>query len=114
MLSQRLKELRQNKEYTQEYVGKIVHVSDKTVGAWERGIRQPSIESIQSLARLFNVTTDYLLGAESPKDDKDLKNFLDQNFNRGMTYDNKELTDGDREKLKIALTQIFWKYRNKK
>ena len=114
MFSQRLKALRISKNYTQEYVGKIVHVSDKTVGAWERGTRQPSIDALQALSELFNVSTDFLLGNDTSnknsQDEKDLKEFLDENLEKGMTYANEELTDEDKEKLKIALTQIFWKH----
>ncbi|KRL00112.1 helix-turn-helix transcriptional regulator [Liquorilactobacillus capillatus] len=114
MFSQRLKELRTSKDYTQEYVGKIVHVSSKTVGAWERGTRQPNIEAIQVLSDLFNVSTDFLLGKNSEgkhsQDKIDLKSFLDEDLEKGMTYANEELTEEDKEKLKIALTQIFWKH----
>ncbi|MCP0886966.1 helix-turn-helix domain-containing protein [Ligilactobacillus sp. WILCCON 0076] len=117
MFSQKLKELRLNKNYTQEYVGKILHVSYKTVGAWERGTRQPTVEAIQGISKLFGVSTDYLLDRENKtsnnSDEKDLKDFLDQNLEKGMTYADKELTEEDKERLKIALTQVFWKYHKK-
>lgn len=118
MFPQRLKELRLERGLTQEYIGKMLHVSYKTVGAWERGTRQPSIETIQKLSKLFEVSTDYLLGNNLTNSKlavkSDLKKFLDENLEKGMTYANEELTNEDKEKLKVALTQIFWKYHKNK
>lgn len=118
MFPQRLKELRLERGFTQEYIGKMLHVSYKTVGAWERGTRQPSIETIQKLSNMFAVSTDYLLGNKLDEPNltvkNDLKKFLDENLEKGMTYANEELTDEDKEKLKVALTQIFWKYHKNK
>lgn len=30
-----------------------------------------------------------------------------------MTYEGKPLTEEERERLKLALTQVFWKYHDK-
>lgn len=70
------------------------------------------------MADYFNVSTDYLLGktnvkaSHSEDDEKDLKEFLDQNLEAGMRYDDQEITEEDKERLKITLTQIFWKHHN--
>lgn len=115
MFPERLKALRTERNLTQEELGKMVNVSSKTVGAWERGTRQPSIEAITKLAEIFNVTTDYLLGQnQTPKwadqrDTLDLKKFIDEDA--GMTYDGDNLTEEELEQLNVAFTQIFWKRR---
>lgn len=120
MFPQILKKLREERGYTQEYVGKYAHVSSKTVGAWERGTRQPSIEAVTSLSALFDVTTDYLLGnatskhGKAPKwandqDKKDLKQFLEDNEN-SYTYGGDSLTDDEREQVRHVLEGIFWKH----
>lgn len=115
MFPERLKVLRTERNLTQEELGKMVNVSSKTVGAWERGTRQPSIEAITKLAEIFNVTTDYLLGQnQTPKwadqrDTLDLKKFIDEDA--GMTYDGDNLTEEELEQLNVAFTQIFWKRR---
>lgn len=115
MFPERLKVLRTERNLTQEELGKMVNVSSKTVGAWERGTRQPSIEAITKLAEIFNVTTDYLLGQnQTPqwadqRDTMDLKKFLDDDA--GMTYDGDDLTKEEIEQLNVAFTQIFWKRR---
>ena len=62
MFNIRLKELRNQKNMTQDELGKVLNVSGKTIGTWERDSRQPNIETINALANYFNVSTDYLLG----------------------------------------------------
>lgn len=62
MFSDILKELRLGKKWTQGELGQKLHVSDKTIGSWERGTRQPNLETINKIATIFEVSTDYLLG----------------------------------------------------
>ena len=40
-------------------------VSPSTLGAWESERKAPSIESLEAMADLYQVSTDYLLGVES-------------------------------------------------
>ena len=78
--------------------------------------KQPTATNLEKLADYFHVSVDYLLGRENSRsvsDQKDLKKFLDDNLNYGMTYDGQNLTDEERERLKIALTQVFYKYKDK-
>lgn len=73
----------------------------------------PNTETAEKLADYFHVSVDYLLGRVDEKDaqdQKDLKKFLDDNLNYGMTYDGQDLSKEDKEKLKVALTQIFWEF----
>jgi len=64
MFSNRLKDLRNKKNMTQDDLGKIFSVSGKTIGSWERGYRQPSLEQVDRMATFFGVTSDYLLGRD--------------------------------------------------
>ncbi|WP_179211812.1 helix-turn-helix domain-containing protein [Ligilactobacillus murinus] len=68
MFNIRLKELRHEKGLTQDELGKILNVSGKTIGTWERDSRQPNIETINELADFFGVTADYLLGRDEQSD----------------------------------------------
>ncbi|QIG36442.1 transcriptional regulator [Ligilactobacillus salivarius] len=67
MFGSRLKDLRNERKLTQDDLGKLLNVSGKTIGTWERDSRQPNIESINKLASIFGVTTDYLLGNSDEK-----------------------------------------------
>ena len=74
----------------------------------------PSSKKLEELADYFHVSTDYLLGRNdtpewaTEKDTHDLEEFLEQNEG-SMTYGGEKLTEEDKEKLKIAMTQIFWR-----
>lgn len=61
-LSDRLKQLRQEKHLRQDQIAALVGVTKSTVSTWESDIRQPSYESLLRLSDIYHVSTDYLLG----------------------------------------------------
>lgn len=65
MLGQRIYELRNAFGWSQVVVAKKLNVAKQTVSNWENDNIQPSIEMLIRLSRLFNVSTDYLLGLET-------------------------------------------------
>ncbi len=63
----RLRNLRLKKGYKQSQLGDILNISASAVGMYERGQRQPSVDLILKLSKVFSVSADYLLGtAKSP------------------------------------------------
>lgn len=62
MIADRIKELREKKNLTQSALAKKLNVTRSSVNAWEMGISIPSTALIVDIARLFHVSTDYLLG----------------------------------------------------
>jgi transcriptional regulator with XRE-family HTH domain len=46
---------------TQIELAKLLNVSDRSVGFYETGERDPNTETLKKLANLFEVTIDYLL-----------------------------------------------------
>jgi len=61
-LSERIVFLRKQKKLTQEKVGELVNMSQRSVANWESGERLPSISTLIELSDKFNVSVDYLLG----------------------------------------------------
>ncbi len=61
MFGDRLKELREEKELTQEELGKFLNVSRQTISGYESGSIEPSIANLVKIADIFNVSLDYLL-----------------------------------------------------
>lgn len=47
---------------TQQYVALTLGIKPPSVSNWESGKTQPTMDNLIELARLYNVTTDYLLG----------------------------------------------------
>ena len=64
MLGQRISELRIALGWSQVELAKRLGVAKQTVSNWENENIQPSIEMLIRLSKLFNVTTDYLLGLD--------------------------------------------------
>ena len=62
MVADRIKHLREKKDMTQTALAKKLNVTRSSVNAWEMGISVPSTSLIVDIARLFQVSTDYLLG----------------------------------------------------
>ena len=62
MVADILKTLRESKGMTQTEVAKKLKITRSSVNAWEMGISVPSTQYIIELSRLFDVSSDYILG----------------------------------------------------
>lgn len=63
-IGNRIRELRVLNNLTQSQLAQFVFVSQDTVSLWERGKSLPSIQELIALVKVFNVSSDYLLGLE--------------------------------------------------
>ncbi len=63
-LGNKIRELRINKNYTQEDLANILGTSIQSISRWENGATYPDISLLPLIASTFNVTVDYLLGAD--------------------------------------------------
>lgn len=64
MIMLRIKELREEKNLSQEQVAKEIGINFRTIGNYECGRREPSIDIIEKLCIYFGVSAGYLLGIE--------------------------------------------------
>ena len=60
-----IKAARKSKGYTQEKIGELLHVSQRSVASWETGTKEPDCGTLLKLADLYDVTVDYLLGRDA-------------------------------------------------
>lgn len=58
----RLKRLRAEHHLTQEDLSKKLNVGRTTISGYEKGSIKPSNDVLMEMAKIFNCTTDYLLG----------------------------------------------------
>lgn len=65
MISDRIKLLREKTGYSQSELAKRLDVTRSSVNAWEMELSTPTTQYIVAMAKLFHVSTDYLLGTES-------------------------------------------------
>ena len=65
--NERLKYLRESLSMSQAEIAKKIGLSKSSVNMYERGEREPSIETLELIADFFNVDMDYLLGKSDHK-----------------------------------------------
>lgn len=65
-MERRFKEARKKTGMTAIEAANKLEVSQPTISAWEAGRKTPSIEGLERMADLYQVTTDYLLGRPEP------------------------------------------------
>lgn len=73
----RLKTLRIQSNLTQAQLAERLDLTKSVISAYETGLRMPSYDVMISIARIFKVTTDYLLGVEQ-KQEIDLSGLTDE------------------------------------
>ena len=61
-MKNRLKQLRMEKGLTQEELGNQLGLANNTISRYEKGDREPKIDTWQKLAGFFKVPTEYLMG----------------------------------------------------
>ena len=61
-ISERLKQLRENKGITQEKISSDLNINRATYAHYETGRRQPDLDTVKLFAEYHNCSIDYLLG----------------------------------------------------
>lgn len=64
-LGSRIKELRKERDITQEKMGNDLNIAKSTISQYENNINTPDTEMLNRLATYFEVSVDYLLGRTS-------------------------------------------------
>ena len=56
-----LRDLREKKGYTQEYVGRILGITDKAVSKWENGKSSPNVHQLIELSKIYEIDRNELV-----------------------------------------------------
>ena len=100
MLGNRLKDLRYQKEITQEELGKVLNKTKNNISQYETGKRQPDNETLIKISEYFQVSLDYLLGKT------DIKNFTsDDELKKLIIQSNINDTDNDIRNSLISMKE---------
>ena len=68
----RVKQLRIEKNLTQQQLAEMVDVLKGTVSKWECGITRPEFGTLDKLCDIFNVSLSYLLGSSDVKERREM------------------------------------------
>lgn len=68
-LGEKIRQLREEHHLTQEELAALLAIPKSAISKYENEKAKPNADTIQKMAREFNVTTDYLLGSETDETD---------------------------------------------
>lgn len=68
-----LKKLRQDNNLTQDELAKKIDTSRSNIANYENDKNMPSVDILEKLSKLFNVSTDYLLGKSDIRNPEEYK-----------------------------------------
>ena len=58
----RIRNLREDKDLTQTYMGKLLNISQRAYSSYENGERAIPVEILSKLADFYGTSVDYLIG----------------------------------------------------
>lgn len=119
----RIKYLRAEKGISQNELAKALGLTQQAISAYENGLREPDLETLQKIADFFDVSLDYLLGRTDIR-----KPFIPENYKEKHKITRRDMlqyedfvkhvnaffmddkvADEDKEKLFKDISELFWK-----
>lgn len=96
------------KGYTMEQVGKFIGIKKSSYASYESAYRQPSIQKLKSLSKLYGVTVDYILGLT---DDRNMEQYMQYRvkemcMKRGLHWDGIEIPEDVAILLEKVLNEV--------
>ena len=67
MIYKRIRDLREDNDWTQQKVADMLFINRRTYAAYENGINSMTPETLCKIADIYNTSTDYLLGRTDEK-----------------------------------------------
>ena len=87
MISHRLQELRKELGHTKRELLKILPLNYSTYANYESGMREPNSETLQTIAKFYNVSIDYLMGlTDNRKRVEDVMPLTDAEYDHIKSY----------------------------
>lgn len=104
--SQRMRKLREERGWTQREVAERLGIPTNSYSGYERGAREPDFAMVVRIARLYQVSVDYLLGLS---DERSISNERLAVMNRSLVH----LPEEDKETL-LALIDAYLESRRRR
>ena len=61
MIYKRLRDLREDKDWTQQQIADMLFINRRTYSAYENGVNSMTPETLIKIAKIHNVSVDYIL-----------------------------------------------------
>lgn len=112
MISNRLKELRQEKDLLQKDIANYLNISTSAYGFYEQGKRTPDAEIMKKLSEFFNVSLDYLLGKTAIRESADeILSGKEPTVALHSDYEYDELPDEAKKEIENFIEYVKAKYK---
>ena len=101
----RLKDLREERKISQQKLAIELNVSQASISKYEKGLAEPDIPMLCTIAEFFHVSVDYLIGRTSTRNNlsaipmNDREQALLQHFNA--------LTENQKEKVEMYILGLL-------
>lgn len=113
VLGDRLKKAREIKGFNQLEASKRTKINNKTLSRYENGGSEPDVESLKTLADIYDVSIDYLVGRTDDPNMKSVEKIQriidlsdDNIINADMVFDNKSLDEQTKRKVIRILREV--------
>lgn len=100
----KIKLLRKDHKLTQEDLATKLKVDRSTVANWEQGRRKPDADVFTLLARVFDVSLEYLL--DTPVADESVRSFMRQ---AESILKSSQLSDADKDKIVKDIMDLYFR-----
>ncbi len=108
-------------------VSKETGIATATLSDWKNGRSTPKIDKLQKIAEYFNVSTNYFVTDTSTSEDlvqinpltgknmtkRELTQYEKVMNEATLMFNNEDVSEEDKEKLMMALNDMFWKAKQK-
>ena len=95
----RLKELREKNNYTQKELANKLFKAESTISMWERGDREMDQDTLVTISKIFNVSTDYLLGLSDIPNPQNIDDIQLDEFQFALYGEVKDLTEEQKKTI---------------
>lgn len=85
-----IKELRKEKSMTQKELAELLHLTDRAISKWERGICAPDISTLEPLAKILGVTVTELISGQRIKAEENMAR-IELNVQNVINYSENEI-----------------------
>ncbi|MBJ6359798.1 helix-turn-helix transcriptional regulator [Paenibacillus sp. MAHUQ-46] len=107
MFAKRLKQLRKKRKFSMQELADETGVAKSTYAGYESGYRQPTLETIQSIAKKLNTSADYLLGLTDYVDPQEPSSNARELLNHEqLHWDGIPLEKEDLELVRLLLERV--------
>lgn len=119
-VGERIRRLRERKDYTQKELAEIVDITEASLSRYENNLRIPRAQILAKLAEALNTTSDYILTAYIPEDAKGHK-FTKKDISEydafiqtaNTFFMDDKVAEQDKEALFRDISELFWRAKEK-